>query len=100
MAPSPFRIPQFRLLGPARPCSRARWQRPVRLSRVSWPCPFKLYFVRNVGGIDRLQRTFSSRLFDLARLAGSFLLRFTGIEPIITRKTARQKNRRASLSVL
>ena len=64
------------------------------------PCPFKLYFVRNVGGIDRLQRTFSSRLFNLARLAGSFLLRFTGIEPIITRKTARQKNRRASLSVL
>jgi hypothetical protein len=56
----------------ARPCSRARWQRPVRRS---------------------------SRLFNLARLAGSFL-RFTGIEPIITRKTARQKNRRASLSVL
>jgi hypothetical protein len=40
--------------------------------------------------IDRLQRTFSSRLFNLARLAGSF----------ITPKTARQKNRRASLSVL
>jgi hypothetical protein len=37
--------------------------------------------------IDRLQRTFSSRLFNLARLAGSFL-RFTGIEPIITPKTA------------
>jgi hypothetical protein len=35
----------------------------------------------------------------VARLAGSFF-RFTGIEPIITRKTARQKNRRASLSVL
>jgi hypothetical protein len=49
--------------------------------------------------IDRLQRTFSSRLFNLARLAGSFLP-FTGIEPIITRKAARQKNRRASLSVL
>jgi hypothetical protein len=45
------------------------------------------------------QRTFSSRLFNLARLAGSFP-RFTGIEPIISRKTARQKNRRASLSVL
>jgi hypothetical protein len=30
--------------------------------------------------IDRIQRTFSSRLFNLARLAGSFLP-FTGIEP-------------------
>jgi hypothetical protein len=60
---------------------------------------FLVVFREKCGGIDRLQRTFSSRLFNLARLAGSFL-QFTGIEPIITRKTARQKNRRASLSVL
>jgi hypothetical protein len=60
---------------------------------------FLVVFRKKSGGIDRLQRTFSSRLFNLARLAGSFL-RFTGIEPIISRKTARRKNRRASLSVL
>ena len=61
---------------------------------------FLVVFRERCGGsIDRLQRTFSSRLFNLARPVGSFL-RFTGIEPIITRKTARQKNRRASLSVL
>jgi hypothetical protein len=68
---------------------------------ASFMAVFFLFVFRDKCGesIDRLQRTFSSRLFNLARLAGSFLP-FTGIEQIITRKTARQKNRRASLSVL
>jgi hypothetical protein len=63
----------------------------VEFIRRSYPVHFQPKGHQKYGeSIDRLQRTFSSRLFNLARLAGSFLP-FTGIEPIITRKTARQK---------
>jgi hypothetical protein len=87
MAPSPFRIPQF----PAAWASAAVLESAMAAASAtvaSFMAVFFLVVFREKCGesIDRLQRMFSSRLFNLARLAGSF--RFTGIEPIITRKTA------------